>query len=100
MQPERPERQLMPPRWAPWWIYLVIILGANYVRRAVVGDGGPPAVGVVVALAIAVALFTIITLAYRANVRRDRTDAMAPPMQSRDEDPDRAANDSVGSGRG
>jgi hypothetical protein len=26
-------RQLQ-PKWAPWWIYLVVILGANYLRQA------------------------------------------------------------------
>jgi hypothetical protein len=56
-------------RLAPWWLYLVIIVGANHLRRAVVADWGGTAVRVVVALAFAAALFIIITVIYRANVR-------------------------------
>ena len=73
MEPEPPEQDMTPPRWAPWWTYLVIILGANSVRRALVGDAGSPTLGVVVALAIAATLFTIITVVYRAMVRHDGT---------------------------
>ena len=58
-------------KWAPWWVYLAVIVGANYLRRAVVADGSVPAVRVVVALATSAALFTIITVVYRANVRHD-----------------------------
>jgi hypothetical protein len=60
-------------RWAPWWIYFVIIVGANSLRRAVVADGGAPAVRAVVALAFSATLFIVLTVVYRANVRRDGT---------------------------
>jgi hypothetical protein len=56
--------------WAPWWIYLVAIVGANAVRRAVVGDLGAPAVRVVVALAFSAALFVAVTAIHRAGVAR------------------------------
>jgi hypothetical protein len=57
-------------KWAPWWAYLVIIVGANYLRRAIVTEGGGPAVGIIVALAVAAAVFIVITVVYRAIVRR------------------------------
>jgi hypothetical protein len=60
-------------RWAPWWVYLVIIVGANYLRRAVLPDGSTPALRVVVALAASAVLFVVITIAYRTAVRRDGT---------------------------
>ena len=60
-------------KWAPWWIYLVIIVGANSLRRAVSVDGGAPAVRVVVALAVSAVLFIMITAVHRANARRDGT---------------------------
>jgi hypothetical protein len=31
------EQTTTPTKWAPWWLYLVIIVGANYLRRATVG---------------------------------------------------------------
>ena len=65
-------------KWAPWWIYLVIIVGANYLRRAVVADGGAPAVRTIVALALSATLFIVITIVYRANVRRDGTHKTRP----------------------
>ena len=71
MNQQLQEQATTSTKWAPWWIYLVIIVGANYLRRAVVADGGAPAVRVVVALAISAALFIVITVVYRANVRRD-----------------------------
>ncbi len=58
--------------WAPWWAYVVFIVGANYLRRAVGVDVGGPAVRVVVALTFSVTLFVIITAVYRANTRRSR----------------------------
>ena len=60
-------------RWAPWWAYLVIIVGANYLRRAVLPDGGTPALRVVVALTVSPILFVVITVIYRAVVREEST---------------------------
>ena len=52
-------------RWAPWWVYFVIIVGANYLRRALLPDGGTPALRVVIALAVSAVLFAVITVIYR-----------------------------------
>jgi hypothetical protein len=54
-------------RWAPWWVYLVPILGINYLRQVVLPFGTvPEVVDVVLALSIAAVLFVAITAAYRA----------------------------------
>lgn len=54
-------------RWAPWWAYLVPILGLNYVRQLVLPFGTlPEIVDVVLALSIAGVLFVLITAGYRA----------------------------------
>jgi hypothetical protein len=60
-------------RWAPWWAYLVIIVGANYLRRAALPDGSTPALRVVVALTVSAVLFVVITVIYRAVVRAEST---------------------------
>jgi len=60
-------------RWAPWWVYFVIIVGANYLRRALLPDGGTPALRVVIALALSAVLFAAITIIYRSIVRNHET---------------------------
>jgi hypothetical protein len=55
---------------APWWVYLVIILGANYLRRVALPDASTPAARVLVALIFSVAAFVTITVIYRT--RRPR----------------------------
>ena len=56
-------------RWAPWWVYVVVVVGANYLRRALVPDGSTPALRVVVALVFSAAIFVAVTVIYRAAVR-------------------------------
>ena len=51
-------------------MYLVIIVGANYLRRAALPDASTPALRVALALAVSATLFVIITIAYRAVARR------------------------------
>jgi hypothetical protein len=55
----------------------VIIVGANYLRRAALPDGSVPAVRVVLALGFSAALFVTITITYRAATR------MLAPRQCR-----------------
>ncbi len=57
-------------KWAPWWVYFVVIVGTNYLRRAAFPDGSSPAIRVAIALAFSAALFVFITLVYRAAARR------------------------------
>ena len=65
----RDQRQSEQPRagdkWAPWWLYLVVIVSANYLRRAVLPESSVPAPDVLVAITFSVLLFAVITLAYR-----------------------------------
>lgn len=63
------ERPTMTTKWAPWWVYLVIIVAANYLRRAALPDGSAPVVRVVLALGFSAALFVTITIIYRAATR-------------------------------
>jgi hypothetical protein len=56
-------------KWAPWWVYLVLIVGANYLRRAALPDGSTHTLRVALALAVSAALFVIITIAYRVLAR-------------------------------
>ncbi len=69
MNQQRREPTKASARWAPWWAYLVIVIGANYLRRAALPDGSTPAVRVVVALAFSAVLFVAITVIHRATLR-------------------------------
>lgn len=76
-QPPGPEampdrRPVVSTRWPPWWIYLVVLLGANHLRAGLMPVGTvPEPVVVVIALVQAAALFTIVTAAWRY-MRRGR----------------------------
>jgi apolipoprotein N-acyltransferase len=65
-----PERRTA-TAWAPWWVYLVVILGANYLRQAVMPLGTVPEWAVVLlVIGISAVLFIAITAIYRATTRR------------------------------
>ena len=51
-------------RWAPWWVYVVIIVPANYVKQYVVQDW-PVAANVAITLVLVGLLFLGITAVYR-----------------------------------
>jgi hypothetical protein len=63
-------QQEKPPRrggWAPWWAYLVVILGANYARQLAIPAGAIPGWAIVlIAAAISATMFGLVTAAYRA----------------------------------
>ena len=62
-----------PVRWAPWWLYLLVLLGANYLRASVMPVGTvPEPVVVVIALAQATVLFLVITALWRLTHRSRR----------------------------
>jgi hypothetical protein len=65
IEPQIGDRRTTSTKWAPWWVYVAIIIGANYLRKALLGEGDGPAVRVAVALALSAALFVIITIVYR-----------------------------------
>jgi hypothetical protein len=60
------DRSAAATRWAPWWIYFATIVGANYLRKALLGEGNDPALRVAVALAVSAAVFVVVTLVHRA----------------------------------
>lgn len=69
--PPPPTAAEKPPRssgrWAPWWVYLVVLLPANQLRAWVMPVGlVPEPVVVVVALAQAAVLFVTVTALWRA----------------------------------
>lgn len=57
-------------KWAPWWVYLIVLLGANYVRSYFLPGGSMP-LPLTAALAIGQAglLFVIVTAIWRATHR-------------------------------
>ena len=69
MDQELHERRATATRWAPWWAYLGAIVGANYLRKAALPEGGGPALRVALALAFSAVLFVVITVLYRATQR-------------------------------
>jgi hypothetical protein len=52
-------------RWAPWWLYVVIIVGSNYVKQYFVQDW-PVAVNAAITLVLVGILFLGITAVYRS----------------------------------
>jgi hypothetical protein len=58
-------------RWAPWWVYVVIIVGANYVKQHFVQEW-PVAVNAAITLVLAGSLFLGITAVYRSMRSADR----------------------------
>lgn len=58
-------------RWAPWWVYVVIIVGANYVKQYFVRDW-PVAVNVAITLVLAGGLVIAITAVHRSMRGVDR----------------------------
>lgn len=62
-----------PVRWAPWWLYLIVLLGANYLRASLMPVGTvPEPVVVVIALAQATVLFLVVTALWRLTHRARR----------------------------
>lgn len=54
-------------KWAPWWIYLIVLLGANYVRGYFLpGSSLPLPVTAMIAIGQAAVLFVIVTAIWRA----------------------------------
>lgn len=63
----RPERS---QRWAPWWIYLIVLLGANSIRNHFLpGDALPLPATVGIAIGQAATLFVIVTAIWRLSRR-------------------------------
>ena len=67
-----PEKAASTSKWAPWWIYLIVLLGANYVRSfAMAGSSLPEFVVAAIAIGQAALLFVVVTAIWRLG-RRDK----------------------------
>lgn len=56
--------------WAPWWLYLIVLLGANYARSYFLPGGSMPLpVTAAIAIGQAAVLFLIVTAVWRATHR-------------------------------
>lgn len=67
-----PNRTATSTKWAPWWVYLIVLLGANYLRAYLMPAGTlPEPVIVAIALVQAAVLFVIVTAIWR-ETRRDK----------------------------
>ncbi len=70
-QPATTSDRKTPSRWAPWWVYVLVILGANYARQLIMPFGTLPEWAVVlIAVAISVTLFVVITAVHRVTNHR------------------------------
>jgi hypothetical protein len=58
-------------KWAPWWIYVVIIVGCNYAKQYLVRDL-PVAVNAAITIVLVGVLFVGITAIYRGVKGADR----------------------------
>jgi len=58
-------------RWAPWWVYVVIIVGSNYVKQYFARDW-PVAANAAVTFVLVGSLFLGITAVYRSMRGADR----------------------------
>ncbi|MET8121378.1 hypothetical protein [Micromonospora sp. NPDC005291] len=67
MSPEKQQNS----KWAPWWVYLVVILGCNYGKQYLVQDL-PVAVNAAITVVLVGALFLVITVVYRLIQGADR----------------------------
>jgi hypothetical protein len=68
--PDRDEPTLS-NRWAPWWLYVTVLLGANYLRAYRMLDSSlPEPINAAIAVGQAALLFVIVTAIWRASRRR------------------------------
>ncbi|MCA2228797.1 hypothetical protein [Nonomuraea aurantiaca] len=52
-------------KWAPWYIYVVLIIGGNYVKQRFLEDA-PVVINVIATVIVAAAIFVVITAVYRS----------------------------------
>ncbi|MEV0169294.1 hypothetical protein B0I32_13746 [Nonomuraea fuscirosea] len=52
-------------KWAPWYIYVVFIVGGNYIKQGYLEDA-PVIVNVIATVIVAAAIFVLITAVYRS----------------------------------
>ncbi|TDD64140.1 hypothetical protein E1262_29090 [Jiangella aurantiaca] len=66
--PEHQNPQAAPDRRAPWWVYVVAIVSANYLRQEMVPTG-ETALDVALFAAVVVVVIVIVTAVFRGTRR-------------------------------
>jgi hypothetical protein len=59
------ETKVSTGRWAPWWVYVVVIVGANVAKQQLIGGRVSDVANVAITLAVAGVLVALITALYR-----------------------------------
>jgi len=52
-------------KWAPWWIYVIVIVGCNLLKQQLL-NGYPAALNIAVTVVLVAGLFVGITAVYRS----------------------------------
>ncbi|MBY8854109.1 hypothetical protein K7G98_40110, partial [Saccharothrix sp. MB29] len=53
-------------RWAPWWVYVVLIVGCNLIKQYFIGGKVPDVANVAITVVMVAALIFGITAVYRS----------------------------------
>lgn len=53
-------------RWAPWWVYVILIVGANLIKQYFIGGKVSDVVNVAITVAMVGVLILVITAVYRS----------------------------------
>ncbi|MFJ6671335.1 hypothetical protein ACIQMJ_09545 [Actinosynnema sp. NPDC091369] len=59
-------------RWAPWWVYVVLIVGCNLIKQYFIGGKVSDVANVAITVAMVGALIFAITAVYRSMVATRR----------------------------
>ena len=68
-RPEHQNPRAETARWAPWWVYVVSIAGANYLRQVIVPTGRT-ALDVALFAAVVVVVAVVVTAVFRTTRRQ------------------------------
>lgn len=53
-------------RWAPWWVYVVLIVGSNLIKQYFIGGKVSDVANVAITVAMVGVLIVVITAVYRS----------------------------------
>ncbi|WP_133851383.1 hypothetical protein [Labedaea rhizosphaerae] len=57
-------------KWAPWWVYVVVIVGCNFAKQRLIEDRVPGAANVAITVVMVAVLVAAITAIHRARPGR------------------------------
>ncbi|GAA4976794.1 putative RND superfamily exporter protein [Nonomuraea thailandensis] len=58
-------------KWAPWYVYAVLIIGGNYIKQSLLEDA-PVFINVIATAIVAGVIFLLVTAVYRSIFARGR----------------------------